>query len=127
LFYGADLKSVVLNAKGITPQTHLFFWNKKTTEVEKMEHKEYKKYKYLTYSDRKKIAAHCADERAADIATRLGFCTATIYRELKRGITETDANGTAIYDPDYAEHNVRRNINMRGRRRIKGKGAELVE
>ena len=39
-------------------------------------------YKYITFSDRREIAAlYQANERPADIADRLSVTTATIYRE----------------------------------------------
>lgn len=45
-------------------------------------------YKYLTFEDRKKIEElYAAGERPVVIASRLGVCFATIYRELKRGYT----------------------------------------
>ena len=45
-------------------------------------------YKYITFSDRREIAAlYQANARPADIAEKIGVSTAAIYRELKRGET----------------------------------------
>lgn len=55
-------------------------------------------YKYITFSDRREIAAlYQANERPADIADRLGVTTATIYRELKRGETVGE-DGAPVLD-----------------------------
>lgn len=57
-----------------------------------------RKYRYLTFADRKQISAwYQSNDRAADIAERLGMSVKTIYLELKRG-EETDESGTVILD-----------------------------
>ena len=55
-----------------------------------------RKYRYLTFADRKQISAwYQSNDRAADIAERLGMSVKTIYLELKRG-EETGESGTVI-------------------------------
>ena len=45
-------------------------------------------YRYLTFDDRKQLEKlYGSGERIVVIASRLGVCFATIYRELKRGYT----------------------------------------
>ncbi|RKJ39440.1 helix-turn-helix domain-containing protein, partial [Acutalibacter sp. 1XD8-33] len=57
-----------------------------------------RKYRYLTFADRKQISAwYQLNDRAADIAERLGMSVKTIYLELKRG-EETDESGAVILD-----------------------------
>ena len=70
-------------------------------------------YKYITFSDRREIAAlYQANARPADIAERLGVTTATIYRELKRGEIVGEGGGlTTRLSPS------------RGYRQISGGGA----
>jgi len=80
-------------------------------------------YKYITFSDRREIAAlYQANERPADIAERLGFTAAAIYRELKRGETVgddgapvLDRNGRRAYNPVIAQQTVQENFRRRGR------------
>lgn len=82
-----------------------------------------RRYKYLTFADRRRIAAwYQANERPADIADRLDVTTATIYRELKRGETVgddgapvLDRNGRRAYNPVIAQQTVQANIGRRGR------------
>ena len=82
-----------------------------------------RRYKYLTFADRRQIAAwYQANERPADIADRLGVTTATIYRELKRGESVGDGgapildrNGRRAYNPVVAQRTVQANISRRGR------------
>ncbi len=82
-----------------------------------------RRYKYLTFADRRKIAAwYQASERPADIAERLGVTTATIYRELKRGETTgddgapvLDRNRRRAYNPVIAQQTVQANFGRRGR------------
>ena len=82
-----------------------------------------RKYKFITFSDRKQIAAwYQSGERPADIADRLGVTTATIYRELKRGETVgedgapvLDRNQRRAYNPVIAQQTVQANFGRRGR------------
>lgn len=82
-----------------------------------------RRYKYLTFADRRRIAAwYQANERPADIADRLDVTTATIYRELKRGETVgddgapvLDRNGRRAYNPVIAQQTVQANFGRRGR------------
>ena len=82
-----------------------------------------RKYRYLTFADRKQISAwYQSNDRAADIAERLGMSVKTIYLELKRG-EETDESGTVILDrnprrasnPVLAQQGVQENFKRRGK------------
>lgn len=82
-----------------------------------------RRYRYITFQDRREIAAaYGRGERAADIAERLGVTTATVYRELKRG-ESTDESGNVIldrnqrpaYNPVLAQQTVQENFKRRGR------------
>ena len=82
-----------------------------------------RKYRYLTFADRKLISAwYQANDRAADMAERLGMSVKTIYLELKRG-EETDASGAVIldrnqrpaYNPVLAQQRLQANLKRRGR------------
>ena len=82
-----------------------------------------RKYRYLTFADRKQISAwYQSNDRAADIAERLGMSVKTIYLELKRG-EETDESGTVIldrnqrpaYNPVLAQQRLQENFKRRGR------------
>ena len=82
-----------------------------------------RKYRYLTFADRKQISAwYQSNDRAADIAERLGMSVKTIYLELKRG-EETDESGTVIlyrnqrpaYNPVLAQQKLQANFKRRGR------------
>lgn len=87
-----------------------------------------RKYRYLTFADRKQISAwYQSNDRAADIAERLGMSVKTIYLELKRG-EETGESGTVILDrnqrPAYnpvlaqqrlAQQRLQANFKRRGR------------
>lgn len=82
-----------------------------------------RRYKYITFPDRKQIAAlYQSNVRPADIAERLGVTTATIYRELKRGETVgddgapvLDRNQRRSYNPVVAQQTVQANFRRRGR------------
>ena len=75
--------------------------------------------RYLTYEDRKSIAALYADGVAlADIASALGVHLATIYRELARGNTgELDGNGRSGYNAELAQRALKDSIKHRGRKK----------
>lgn len=82
-----------------------------------------RRYKYITFQDRRTLAAaYERGERAADIAERLGVTVATVYRELKRG-ESTDGSGNLIldrnqrpaYSPVIAQQTVQANFKRRGR------------
>lgn len=82
-----------------------------------------RKYRYLTFTDRKQISAwYQSNDRAADIAERLGMSVKTIYLELKRG-EETDESGAVIldrnqrpaYNPILAQQRLQANFKRRGR------------
>lgn len=77
------------------------------------------KYKYLTITDRHRIAAWYANgERPCDIAKWLGVHTATVYTELQRGQTgELDKNQRLAYDPELAQRTVQEGFKRRGRKR----------
>ena len=80
-------------------------------------------YKYITFSDRREIAAlYQANARPADIAEKIGVSTAAIYRELKRGETVEedgapvlDRNRRRAYNPVVAQQRVQANFRRRGR------------
>ena len=82
-----------------------------------------RRYRYITFADRKQIAAlYQSNTRPADIAERLGVTTATIYRELKRGETAgddgapvLDRNQRRAYNPVIAQQTVQANFRRRGR------------
>ena len=82
-----------------------------------------RKYKYISFSDRKQIAAlYQTNARPADIAEKIGVTTATIYRELKRGETVgedgapvLDRNRRRAYNPVVAQQTVQANFGRRGR------------
>ena len=82
-----------------------------------------RKYKYISFSDRKQIAAlYQTNARPADIAEMIGVTTATIYRELKRGETVgedgapvLDRNRRRAYNPVIAQQTVQANFGRRGR------------
>ncbi len=66
-------------------------------------------YKLITYTDRQKIEELLgAGAKPAKIATEIGVHRATIYRELKRGISES-TNGCTLnrYSADIAQKNVK--------------------
>lgn len=82
-----------------------------------------RKYKYITFADRKQIAAwYQAGDRPADMAERLEVSTRTIYTELKRG-ESTDETGAVIldrnqrpaYNPVLAQQRVQEGFKRRGR------------
>lgn len=76
-------------------------------------------YKYLTFEDRKKIEEmYTAGERPVVIASRLGVCFATIYRELKRGYTgSNDDNMRPGYSAEIAELSLQNSFRSRGRKK----------
>ena len=82
-----------------------------------------RRYKYITFADRKQIAAwYQSGERPADIADRLGVSTKTVYLELKRGeiIGEDgapvlDRNQRRAYNPVIAQQTVQASFGRRGR------------
>ena len=82
-----------------------------------------RKYKYISFSDRKQIAAlYQTNARPADIAEKIGVTTATIYRELKRGETVgedgapvLDRNRRRAYNPGIAQQTAQANFGRRGR------------
>ena len=82
-----------------------------------------RKYKYISFSDRKQIAAlYQTNARPADIAEKIGVTTATIYREVKRGETVgedgapvLDRNRRRAYNPVIAQQTVQANFGRRGR------------
>jgi len=73
-------------------------------------------YRYISIGDRNKIAEWCTQGvYPAEIAARLGFCVATIYRELKKGATgERDTLGREVYDPQLADSKTRDLLRKRG-------------
>mgnify|MGYP002508334388 CR=1 FL=1 len=94
----------------------------KTAEVAKIQ-ATLERFGYLTFADRKQISAwYQSNDRAADIAERLGMSVKTIYLELKRG-EETDESGAVIldrnqrpaYNPVLAQQRLQANFKRRGR------------
>lgn len=82
-----------------------------------------RRYKYITFSDRKQLAAWYQNgDRAADIAERLGVTVKTVYLELKRG-ESTNENGDVVldrnqrpaYSPVLAQQRVQANFRRRGK------------
>ena len=80
-------------------------------------------YKYLIFEDRKKIEElYAAGERPVVIASRLGVCFATIYRELKRGYTgSNDDNMRPGYSAEIAELSLQNSFRSRGRKKPAGR------
>lgn len=76
-----------------------------------------RQYRYITFADRKQIAAwYQSGDRVADIAERLGVTAAAVYRELKRGATgELDRYQRPAYNPVIAQQTVQANFKRRGR------------
>lgn len=76
-------------------------------------------YKLLTYDDRKTIETlYSAGAKPCLIAERVGSTLATVYRELKRGAPDANAEGYRPgYSADVAESRVKMNVRNRGRRR----------
>ena len=82
-----------------------------------------RKYKYITFLDRKQIAAlYQSNARPADIAEKIGVTVAAIYRELKRGETVgedgapvLDRNQRRAYNPVIAQQTVQASFGRRGR------------
>ena len=57
-----------------------------------------RRYKYITFADRKQIAAwYQSGERPADIAEKIGVSAAAVYRELKCGETVGE-DGAPVLD-----------------------------
>ena len=79
-----------------------------------------RKYRYITFEDRRKIAAwHLENMRPVDIAARLGVHT--VYNELRRGRTgRLDRNQRPAYDPDLAQRTVQEGFKRRGRHEQQG-------
>ena len=78
-----------------------------------------RKYKYISFSDRKQIAAlYLSNTRPADIAEKIGVSAAVVYRELKRGETAGD-DGAPVLDRNqrraYAQQTVQASFRRRGR------------
>lgn len=104
--------------------SHLFFYTKNRRESQqKRGESMVRQYRYITFADRKQIAAwHLCGDRAADMAARLGVSTAAVYRELKRGeVTDDDGNvildrnQRPAYNPVLAQQTVQANLKRRGR------------
>ena len=76
-------------------------------------------YRYLTFDDRKQLEKlYGSGERIVVIASRLGVCFATIYRELKRGYTgSNDDNMRPGYSAEIAELSLRNSFRSRGRKK----------
>ena len=81
-----------------------------------------REYKYISFSDRKQIAAlYLSNTRPADIAEKIGV-SAAVYRELKRGETAgddgapvLDRNQRRAYNPVVAQQTVQASFRQRGR------------
>ena len=74
----------------------------------------------LDLEDRKQIEKfYTAGARVFDIAIRIGFHSATIYEELKRGYTgEYDENGRPGYSAHKGEKTAIANLSKRGRIKV---------
>ena len=124
-------KNTKPHERGGSVLSHLFFYITAGRESqEKRGEKMARHYKYITFSDRREIAAlYQANERPADIAGRLGVTTATIYRELKRGETVgedgapvLDRNRRRAYNPVIAQQTVQASFRRRGRTQAEEQG-----
>ena len=84
-----------------------------------------RKYKYITFSDRKQIAAlYQSNARPADIAEKIGVTVAAIYRELKRGETVGE-DGAPVLDRNQrrrVRRQIRRDCDVLQRGRDRGRG-----
>jgi IS30 family transposase len=76
-----------------------------------------RKFKNINYTDRRLIAELLTSGlNAYDIAERVSVAPASIYRELRRGLTgDFDEAGRLIYDPDIAEATTKINRRRSGR------------
>lgn len=75
--------------------------------------------RYITYEDRKSIAALYADGVALnDIASELGVHLATIYRELARGDTgKLNSQGRSEYSATVAQAALQKSLKRRGHKK----------
>lgn len=73
-------------------------------------------YRYITLDEREKIARmYHSGARPTDIAAAIGFCTNTVYVELRRGRTGVlDKNQRPAYDPIVAQRAVQEGLRRRG-------------
>jgi IS30 family transposase len=89
------------------------------------------KFRRIAYADRCEIAILLTRGVSRyDIADRIGVTPATIYRELRRGISgKRDSAGRLIYDPKYAEETARKNRQLSAKkpREIVGADVEPTE
>jgi IS30 family transposase len=85
------------------------------------------KFRRITYADRREIAAWLTQGvRIYDIADYIGVTPATIYRELRRGISgKRDSAGRLIYDPKYAEETALKNRQLSARKPREIVGADV--
>lgn len=82
-----------------------------------------RKYRYITFPDRKQIAAWYQNgDRPADIAERLEMTVKTIYLELKRGESVDDSGNVVLdrnqrpaYNPVLAQQRVQESFRRRGK------------
>ncbi len=77
-----------------------------------------RKLRYLGQSERAEIERlHNGGAPAAVIAEKIGYHTATIYRELPNGYTgAVDEYGRRVYSAEVAQRAFERNIKRRGER-----------
>ena len=77
-----------------------------------------RKLHYLGPTERAEIEKlHNGGTPAAKIAERIGYHTATIYRELPNGYTgAVDEYGRRVYSAEVAQRTFERNIKSRGER-----------
>ena len=74
-----------------------------------------RKFRYLEPSERAEIEK--PHNSAAKAAERIGYHTATIYRELPNGYTGSgDEYGRRVYSAEIAQRTFERNIKRRGER-----------
>lgn len=73
----------------------------------------------MTMEDRKILSEMwAAGEKATAIATRLGVCPASVYKELQRGYTgRLNELSRPEYDPARGQAEYQRRLRNRGRRR----------
>ena len=93
---------------------HIFLpWRNEVTKMQATERTT------MTMEDRKILSEMwAAGEKATAIATRLGVCPASVYKELQRGYTgRLNELSRPEYDPARGQAEYQRRLRNRGRRR----------
>jgi IS30 family transposase len=75
-------------------------------------------YKFLTFEDRRKIETlYNSGTRVAEIAQAIGHCENTIYKDLRKGLTDKSGRvGRRIYSAQQAEESAKEGLKKRGNR-----------